>query len=104
MISGFTNIINCIIKKRKVSIKELLIDIGFGLVWGYLGGNGVGKEFYRKNIFSKGGSFVYNGIRYYSSKSLKLVKPVIKSFVKSCAIYMGTQFLDWLQKFARGKV
>lgn len=103
IVNGFTYIINCIINKKRVSVSDLLFDVGFGLLWGYLGGNGVGKAYWQKNLFAKGGSFRYKGITYYSSRSLKLIRPVVKDFVGAFGKYIGTQFLDWLQKFARKK-
>ena len=103
IVNGMTYVINCIIKKQGFSITDLLIDIVFGLIWGYFGGNGVGYAYFQKHMFGKGGYFVYKGVSY-SSKNLKLIKPVIKDFARAFAIYMGTQILDWLQKFTRGKV
>ena len=104
IISGLSNVINSIIRKRKISIVDLLIDIGFGLLWGYLGGAGVGNDFWRKNLFFRGGVFVYQGTKYYISKNLRLIKPVVKSFIKAFGKYIGTTTADWLQKFVRKKV
>ena len=104
LIGGFTNIIYCIIKRRKISIFDLLVDVCFGLLWGYLGGSGVGNSYWKKSLFCKGGYFVYKGYKYSVSTSLRLIKPVIKDFVKSFAKYIGTQMADWLQKFVRKKV
>lgn len=93
-----------LIKRQKISIFDLLVDVCFGLLWGYLGGNGVGNSYWKKCLFFKGGYFIYKGYKYSVSTSLRLIKPVIKDFVKGFAKYIGTQIADWLQKFVRKKV
>ena len=103
VISGITNVVSCVINKRKFNWGDLLIDIGFGLVWGYFGGQGVGNSLWKKDLFGKGGTFFCRGTLFQSSRSLILTKPIVKRFVKSFSVYVYTQICDWFQKFIRGK-
>lgn len=66
------------------------------------------KRNVKKSIFRKGGAYFYQSssrlIKYSSSKTLKITKPVLKDFSKSFGAFISTQLFNFAQKFIRKKV
>lgn len=79
-------------QKNKLSVKKVLLDFGVGFLAVWVGGDGFGKQFYKKAIFNKKGYYMYGNVSY---SRLPILKPIIlKQFVKSLTTYVGSAIVS----------
>jgi len=79
---------------------NIFVDFIFGALAGFIGGKGVGATFFKKHIFTKGGSYVIGG-KWFSYLPLAN-KKVLKEFAYSLGKMVIGNFISLFKKAIPG--